>query len=92
MSPVPARTIEPGEFFRKRTGSYVYLRLSPDSLRYHRVREPDLLVYGACFNGNITEVLPDTLVVRCTAADFLGNIKEELAWERAVGVAPPETS
>lgn len=89
---VLAREIEPGEFFRKRTGKFVYLRLSPDSLRYHKVEGPERWIYGACFNGNVTSVSPDTLVVRCTAADFLGNVADEHAWERVVGVVRSETT
>lgn len=86
MIPVAASSIQQGEFFRKRTGSYVYLRLAVDSLRYHRVEGHARYVYGACYNGNVTAVDPTTLVVRCAVQDFLKNIAEEQAWERDVGV------
>lgn len=86
---VPASQIEEGEFFRKRTGKFVYMRLSPSSLRYHLKQDTDL-VYGACFNGNVTAVSPETRVIRCTVKGLVKNIKDNRAWERLVGVKHPK--
>lgn len=58
---VEASTIEQGECFRKRTGSYVYLRIAPASMEFYGLDPED--VFGVCFNGNMCNLRGDTLVV-----------------------------
>ena len=70
--------------FRKRTGSFVYLRLSDSSVRVLDL-EP-IFIYGVCYNGNVTRVMPDTLVVEMSLQDMLSNQKSEDEWNANVGV------
>lgn len=94
MSTVPASSLYPGEYFRKRTGEFVYLVLRPEALSFHmlhgqKIEKSEGHVYGACYNGGVTAVLPTTQVVRCTVEDFLANIAKERTWELTVGVKHP---
>lgn len=81
---VKAGDLDPGEFFRKCTGQMVYIRLSPGAMAYNGLNTE--LVYGACYNGNVTSLAPDKLVVLCALVDFVKNIEDERTWEKAVGV------
>lgn len=67
-SKVLAGTLEPGDFYRKVQGRYVYLVLDPDALA--RGRD---WVYGAAFHGGISYISKDTRVVRCGPDEFLAN-------------------
>lgn len=82
---VLAGTLEPGDFYRKTQGTYVYLVLNPDSL--HRDAG---FVYGSAFHGGISQVPKGTLVVRCTPEEFLGNINTSKKWDRRFSGTPEE--
>ena len=70
--------------FRKRTGSFVYLRLSEDAVR---ILELDpTLVYGVAYNGNIARVKPDTMVEEMSIQDMLANQRSEDEWNANMGV------
>jgi hypothetical protein len=56
---VPAEDIEQGECFRKKTGTYIYLRISDSAVRFYiekgldKEATPDK-IYGVCLvNGNM---------------------------------------
>ena len=59
-------------YFRKTGGSYVYLRLSPSSVAFHKLSGDK--VYGICFNGNTASLDPSTPVVVCDVFDMARNI------------------
>lgn len=80
---VRANEIAAGQFFRKRRGTYVYMRISASAVRYLQL--PADKVYGVCFNGNVAAVAPDTRITPCTVADFAQNIEDDRAWHRQVG-------
>lgn len=80
---VRAGTIQQGRFFKKLKGSYTYLRISESAVRFMKLN-PDK-VWGVCFNGNITDVNPDTLVEKCSLGDFVKNIDEDRQWHVDVG-------
>lgn len=80
---VKASEIQQGQFFRKRRGTYVYLRVSESSVRFLKL--PEDKIYGVCFNGNVAVVDPDTFVERCVVGDFVKNIEDQDAWHQMVG-------
>ena len=80
---VKAKEVEWGQCFRKKTGSYVYLRISEPSAKFHKL-DPEK-VYGVCFNGNITDIDPETLVVTMKPSDMDDNRKEHQDWHTMVG-------
>ena len=82
---VRARDIRQGGYFKKMKGSYTYLRISESSVKFLKL-DPTL-IYGVCFNGNVTAVKPDTLVERCTLGDFVKNIDNDREWHDAVGAS-----
>lgn len=86
---VPARDIDEGEFFRKRTGKFVYLRIKPSALEFHKVPIGDC-IYGVCYNGGLTAVSFDTQVVRCSVYGLVRNITDERRWEDRMGVKRPK--
>jgi hypothetical protein len=79
---VPASEIKAGECFRKKTGEFVYLRISESSTKTHLKSEG---IYGVCFNGNTTKVKPETIVVRCSMEDMQRNQEDQDQWEMAMG-------
>jgi len=83
---VLAGALEPGDFYRKVQGTYVYLVLDPASLR-----RDDGLVYGSAFHGGISHISKDLLVVRCTPDEFLTNIDASREWDRRFANSPKET-
>ncbi len=85
---VPASAISDwGGCFRKKTGSYVYMRLSESSVKFLKL-DPDF-VYGVCFNGNVAKVKKDTLVVPMQKVNIVVNDMETRAFERSIGVIGP---
>ena len=80
---IKASAVPQGQFFRKRRGEYVYLRISESSLKFMKVDTTK--VYGVCFNGNVAVVGPDTLVEPCSLSDFTKNIDDDRAWHTTVG-------
>ena len=85
---VPASAISDwGGCFRKRTGEFVYMRLSESSVKFLKL-DPDY-VYGVCYNGNVAKVKKDTLVVPMTKFDLIRNDLDTRAWERSIGVKGP---
>lgn len=56
-----ARHVPQGSYFRKRTGSVLYMRIS-ESAAKHNMRDPSM-VYGIADYGNMTDVKPETKVV-----------------------------
>jgi hypothetical protein len=78
-----ASEIPRGGFFRKKTGTYVYMRISAAAVRFHKLDENT--VYGVCFNGNVADVPADKEVAVCTLAEFQENIDDDEAWHRAIG-------
>jgi hypothetical protein len=73
--PVPARAIPRGGFFRKRRGEMAYLRISDSAVKYLRLDREK--VYGVGYNGNVSVMEPDKLVIRTTVEQFLENIGDE---------------
>lgn len=82
MKLVPAKDVR--QAFRKRTGEYVYLRLSESSVKFLKLDETK--IYGVCFNGNVAVVDPDKLVVEMPLSAILDNHEKEEFWERMIGV------
>lgn len=81
---IEASNIRDGEYFRKKQGTYVYLRISNSSVGYINLDRTK--VHGICFNGNITIVEPNTLVHRCTFEDFAKNVQDNRDWhEKVIG-------
>jgi len=80
----PAKDIKPGESFVKRNGSYVYIRISPDSVKFHGL--PEDQVYGVNFMGTMTTVGPETLVHVGVREMWEENIRAHRQWEEDVGV------
>lgn len=66
---VPAKDVQDGHFFRKRTGTTPYVRLTESSVRFLKLN-PDK-VYGVTSYGNVTVMEPDKLVVA------LGEVNHE---------------
>ena len=80
-----AQEIRPGEWFRKRGGKYVFLRMAESSVRFYKMDES--FIYGTCFNGNTARVPKDKLVCRATALDYVQNIRDSTACEeQPVGI------
>jgi hypothetical protein len=79
---VPAGKLR-SRFFVKRTGTYVYLRLSKSSVKHFGL-SPDK-VYGVCFNGNTTTLDPNTLVRPTDVNALVKNMDEEAEWNRMFG-------
>ena len=65
---VPAKDIPEGGFFKKRGGSFIYLRLSDASVKFLKLDTTK--VYGAHDNGNVTVVDADLLVAPMTLRQF----------------------
>lgn len=59
---IPVEDIERGQGFRKLQGTFVYLRISDLAVK-HLGLEYKTYVYGVCFNGNVTKIQRDKLVV-----------------------------
>lgn len=75
---VPAKNIGQGEFFRKRTGEYVHLKLSDSSTKFLGLDTN--YVYGVTHNGNMSKLNPETQVVKTDLWQFLRNIETEREW------------
>lgn len=85
---VPASAISDwGGCFRKKTGSYVYMRLSESSVKFLKL-DPDY-VYGVCYNGNVAKVKKDTLVVPMPKTGIILNDLDTRAFEKSIGVIGP---
>ena len=81
---IEASNIRDGEYFRKKNGEYVYLKMSNSSIGY--VNLDRTKTHGICFNGNITIVEPYTAVIRCTFEDFAKNVQDNRDWhEKVIG-------
>ncbi len=72
---VQASEIPQGQCFRKRTGSYVYLRISPASLKFWGLNDED--VFGVCFNGNMCSLAGHTMVVQMPPIAMADNRIED---------------
>jgi hypothetical protein len=81
---VAAKDINEGDCFRKLTGEYVYVRISPSSVNFFGL--PPDQVYGVCHNGNMCAVPQTKMVVACSPRDFLQGYANKAEWERSVGV------
>lgn len=81
---VAARAIAPGQCFRKKTGEYVYLRISESAARFLGLDTSN--VHGVCYNGNMCMVKSDVRVVRKEIKDMLGNVDKEKDWGNQIGV------
>lgn len=79
---MPAGHIKDGEFFRKKQGTYVYLKISESSVKYMKLDATK--IHGVCYNGNMASVERTTLVERCTLGDFVKNIDNEREWHEAI--------
>lgn len=75
--------IPQGSYFRKLTGSYVYLRISASSVKFLGLDED--WVYGVCYNGNTVKLKLDHPVIIESIDSFLGNIKDDQEWSKTVG-------
>jgi hypothetical protein len=79
---IEASNINHGEYFRKKNGTYVYLRISESSLRFINIDPAE--IYGVCFNGNIACVNRSTLVERCRFDDFKKNVEANREWHMEI--------
>lgn len=79
-----ASEIKEGEFFSKKTGTVVYLRISVSAIKFLQLNPA--LVYGVCYNGNVTIIKRDTVVKKRVLSDFSNNIQRDKEWEKAMGV------
>jgi hypothetical protein len=77
---VPAKDIQ--HAFRKKTGEFVYLRISESSLKF--LGMDTNFVYGITYNGNVTKVEPETLVCPMAIEDMMGNVQSERQWNRDI--------
>jgi hypothetical protein len=84
---VAAGEIKQGEFFRKKSGSFVYMAVS-ESAAKHYLPNPENYVYGVCFNGNVCAVKKGARVIRMEREDFFVPAEEQKRWEEAVGANP----
>jgi len=71
---VDAEVIAEGQYFRKRSGGKVHLRLSAKSVQHHGLNPR--LVYGASPTGDLISVSPTSLVELCTVEDFAESAPE----------------
>lgn len=71
-----AANIERGGFFTKKTGTYVYIRISEASANFLGL-DPSK-VYGVSFNGNTCAIDATKDVKESTVQAFLANIKEDI--------------
>ena len=69
-----AADVERGGFFTKKTGTYVYIRISESSANFLGL-DPTK-VYGVSFNGNTCSIDANKEVKESTVEAFLANIKE----------------
>jgi hypothetical protein len=75
---VLAMTIPEGGFFRKQTGTIVYLRVSESSVGFHKLDKAK--VYGVAYNGNMCCVAPNLPVVPCDARQMDQNRNDDQDW------------
>jgi len=61
-------------YFRKQTGTYVYLRLSNAAVKHLRLDENK--IHGICFNGNVASIDPEKFIVVCDVLDMARNVQE----------------
>ena len=78
-----ASEIKPGEFFRLENGTYVYIRLSTNSIV--RLGLCEGKIYGVSFNGNVRWLWPRHVVVPSSASAFVKNITTRRKWEKEMG-------
>lgn len=79
---VCAKSIQAGQCFVKRYGTYAYLRLSSSSLKFHGLNEHAII--GVNGYGNMCEVSPQKLVRIVPATELLKIAAEEYGWERNI--------
>jgi len=75
---VAASKVERGQCFRKRTGTYVYLRISESAVRFAGMDEG--FVWGVAYNGNLCKVKPETMVYRSLLEEMASNQESEDTW------------
>jgi hypothetical protein len=73
---VPVQSIQPGSWFRKKHGTYAYLRIGADSAKAMSL-DWEARIYGVAFNGNMVAVKPDTEVIPCTILTYLRNVSDQ---------------
>jgi len=66
---VEARRIGDGGFFRKRPGTYVYMRMHDDAARFLGLDAGK--IHGTGGHGGTASVDKETRVVPCTVHDFM---------------------
>lgn len=79
---VCAKSIERGQCFVKRYGTYAYLRISPDALKFFGLDENRII--GVSGHGTMCEVSPQKLVRPVPHSELLKSVEEEHNWERDV--------
>ena len=85
MGEVKAKDVSDyGGCFRKKSGSYWYLRVSESAVKFLKLDATK--VYGVSHNGNITVVEADKVVIEGSLRDMQANADETTAWERSIGV------
>lgn len=80
---VEARELRGGECFKKRTGTYAYIKVSRSALKFMGLDPNE--IWGTCFNGNVTKMEPHTKVARVSVRDVYKNMLEIDEWEEMVG-------
>lgn len=83
MPLVRAQDIESGECFRKKQGTFVYLRISDSSVLFLGLSPG--AVYGVGYNGNVAVLDPETKVHPAKLEDFLTLRGQEEDWNAMVG-------
>lgn len=94
---VQACELKPGDLWRKRTGTYVYICVDLFAEMKNRGVAIERTggfrwVYGVGHNGVVASVVEGTEVVRATWAEFAANVAETTAWNTrfAAGEVPGE--
>jgi hypothetical protein len=85
---IPVEEIQQGSCFRKKQGTFAYLRISDSAAKAHKL-DYETHVYGVAYNGNMTRVARGKPVVAVDISTMQENQKEEDDWDKKFG--PPRT-
>lgn len=80
----PAEEIEQGSCFRKKNGTYAYLRISDSAAKFHGLKH-ETHIYGVCFNGNMVDVERGKMVEPVDISVMDENREGEAEWDREFG-------
>lgn len=75
---VQAKDLDPGEPFKKRTGSYVHIKLSESSVKWMGL-DPNF-IWGVTHNGNVSKLKPNKLVAPSSLIAMIKNTMDTVRW------------